>query len=585
MLTRECIEQKCDELLQQAIATGDEVRISSLKKRKIYLQTDDTHSLNDWLTLYITLKDLGFENDEIEEYGKKLSREYAVNGRLIYRDESGTEYSIEMLLDPGHEEYYRLDNGTIFKIRDEKWFFRLNRKDRWEFDQTLKKIYENKSVVCFPINHVMMQVQKKLVPAVYINEGTQNVNLRDYQHLTEGYELDRKWTYMIGLVDRGKGRPPVIEKVPSYLVCDTRWGHTFLNLNDKQKKFTEILLPETLEEIGEGGCYGHSQLKKIYLPDNLKKIEQYAFQGCSSLTKLLIPDKVNYIGWGAFVSCTSLEEILVDEKNEHFESVDGVLFSKGRKKLYAYPSQKKDTEYWIPETVEEICHDAFQDNHYLRHIHIPSTTSKICGQNAFVGCGNLREISVDAGNETYESDDGVLLTRGKLRLLLYPPQKQGCVYNIPSEVTEIDQYAFQNCRYLMHVTIPPNVSKIDFRTFDGCSKLVEVLIPDSSLKYIFGCAFRNCTNLRTIRLPETLEDIGNSAFENCESLKSIYLPAKLRYLWGSSFEGCISLSSVQVSPDNETFGSNGRCVYRKNNNEVVFSIPGLWKGFFSRKDK
>lgn len=70
MLTRELIQRICDELLQKAITAGDDNRISSLKKRKIYLQTDDTHSLNDWLTLYFTLKDLGFENEEIEEYGK-----------------------------------------------------------------------------------------------------------------------------------------------------------------------------------------------------------------------------------------------------------------------------------------------------------------------------------------------------------------------------------------------------------------------------------------------------------------------------------------------------------------------------------
>ena len=575
MLTRECIERKCDELLQQAIVAGDEARISSLEKRKVYLQIDDTHSLNDWLTLYITLKDLGFENDEIEEYGKKLSREYAVNGRLIFKDETGTEYSIEMLLDPEHEEYYRLVNGTIFKIRDGKWFFRLNRKDRWESDETLQKIYEKNDGACCPINHVMMQVQKKLAPAAYINEETQNVNLRDYQHLTEGYELDRKWTYMIGLVDRGKGRPPVIEKVPSYLACDTRWGHTFLNLNDKHKKFTEILLPESLEEIGESGCYGHSQLKKIYLPENLKKIGQYAFQGCSSMTKFFIPSKVNYIGWGAFVGCTSLEAILVDETSEHFESIDGVLFSKDRKKLYSYPPQKKDPEYWIPETVEEICHDAFRDNDYLQRVYIPSATSKICGQDAFKGCNNLCAICVDAENNTYESDGGVLLARGKQRLLCYPPQKQGCVYHIPSEVTEIDQYAFQNSNYLMHVAIPPNVSRIDFCTFDGCKKLVEVLIPDNSLRYIFGCAFRNCTDLRHIHLPETLEDIGNAAFENCESIRSIYLPAKLHILWENSFAGCNNLVSVKVSPENETFGSNGRCVYRKKNKEMVFTILGL----------
>ena len=579
MLTRELIQRKCDELLQQAITAGDDNRISSLKKRKIYLQTDDTHSLNDWLTLYFTLKDLGFENEEIEEYGKKLSREYAVNGRLIYLDETGAEYSIEMFLDPEHEEYYRFNNGTIFKIREGKWFFRLNQKDRWELDQMLQERYADKDTVCSPISYVLMEVQKKLAPAAYISEDTQNVNLQDYQHLTEGYVLDRKYTYLLGLVERGKGRPPVIEKVQSHLVCDTRWGHTFLKLIDKHKRFTEILLPDWLEEIGEWGCNGQRQLKKIYLPENLRKIEQYAFQGCCSLTELLIPSKTEYFGWGAFNGCTSLKSILVDEASEFFESVDGVLFSKGRKKLYAYPAQKTDSEYQIPDMVEEICHDAFQDNKYLRHIYIPAATSEICGQNAFEGCENLCEICVDADNKAYESDGGVLLTKGKQRLMLYPPQKQGCVYRIPPEVAEIDQYAFQNCNYLMHVVIPPNVSRIDFCTFDGCRKLIEVMIPNTSLRQISGCAFRNCTDLRIIRLPDTLEDIGTSSFENCISLRSIFLPANLRYLSQSSFEGCNNLTSVQVSSENETFGGNGRCVYRKKNKELVFFVPGLRKRF------
>lgn len=577
MLTRERIERKCDELLQQAIAVGDDNRISSLKKCKIYLQADDTHSLNDWLDLYFTLKDLGFEKEEIEEYGKKLSREYAVNGRLIYRDATGTEYSVEMLLDPEHEEYYRFDDGTIFKIRDGKWFFRLNHRDRWEPDQALQQRYADKDTACSSVSHAMMDVQKKLAPAAYISEDVQSVNLQDYQHLTEEYVLDRTHTYMIGLVERGHGRPPVVEKVRSHLVCDTRWGHTFLNLNDKHKKYTEILLPEWLEEIGEWGCSGHSQLKKIYLPENLKEIGQYAFQGCSSLTEMLIPPEVKYIGWGPFIGCTALEAILVDDTSEYFESVDGVLFSKGRKKLYAYPPQKKDTEYWIPETVEEICHDAFQDNKYLRRIYIPAVTSKICGQGTFKGCENLCEICVDAENITYESDGGVLLTKGKQRLLFYPPKKQGCVYRIPSEVTEIDQYAFQNSNYLMHVVIPSNVTRIDYCTFDGCRKLIEVLIPNASLTQISGNAFRNCTDLRIIRLPETLEDIGTSSFENCESLRSIFLPANLRYFSQSSFAGCNNLTSVQVSSENETFGGNGRCVYRKKNKEVVFFVPGLRK--------
>lgn len=574
MLTRELIQRTCDELLQQAIAADDDNRISSLKKRKIYFQTDDTYSLNDWLTLYFTLRDLGFEEQEIEEYGRKLSKEYAVNGRLIYRDETGAEYSIDMLLDPEHEEYYRLNDGTIFMIRDGKWFFRLSTKDRWEYDQMLQHRYADKNAMYNPVSYVLMDVQKKLAPAAYISEDVQNINLRDYQHLTEGYILDRKHTYLLGLVDRGKGRTPVIEKIESYMQCDTRWGHTFLNLSDSCKKYTEILLPDWIEEIGEWGCNGQRQLKKIYLPENLKEIEQYAFQGCCSMTELLIPPKVNYIGWGAFVGCTSLRSFIVDETSEFFESIDGVLFSKGGKKLYAYPPQKKDSEYRIPETVEEICHDAFQDNKYLRRICIPAATSEICGQNAFKGCENLCEICVDAENKTYESNDGVLLTKGKQRLLLYPPQKQGRVYHIPSEVTEIDQYAFQNCNHLVHVVIPQHVSKIEFKTFDGCMNLKEVRISNGELRVISTCAFQNCKSLRWIQLSDALEEIGTSAFRGCESLTHIYLPKNLHRISSDAFKDCSKVTAIQVSEENKKFESNGHCVYLKNTKEIVLTAPG-----------
>ena len=65
------------------------------------------------------------------------------------------------------------------------------------------------------------------------SEDTQNINLLDYQHLTESYILGRKCTYMVGLVERGKGIPPVIERVESFFICDTRWGHTFPDSHDK----------------------------------------------------------------------------------------------------------------------------------------------------------------------------------------------------------------------------------------------------------------------------------------------------------------------------------------------------------------
>ena len=48
------------------------------------------------------------------------------------------------------------------------------------------------------------------------SEDTQNINLLDYQHLTESYILGRKCTYMVGLVERGNGIPPVMKRLKAF---------------------------------------------------------------------------------------------------------------------------------------------------------------------------------------------------------------------------------------------------------------------------------------------------------------------------------------------------------------------------------
>lgn len=63
-------------------------------------------------------------------------------------------------------------------------------------------------------------------------------------------------------------------------------------------------------------------------------------------------------------------------------------------------------------------------------------------------------------------------------------------------------------------------------------------------------AFRNCTALQEIQLPDTLERIKANAFQNCSSLQRIHVPAAISELSANTFSGCISLSEVTVADEN-----------------------------------
>ena len=64
--------------------------------------------------------------------------------------------------------------------------------------------------------------------------------------------------------------------------------------------YTELILPDTLEVIGDFAFQGCTELQFIKLPDGLKKIGQGAFQDCVNLKEIYIPASVEEIDENAF---------------------------------------------------------------------------------------------------------------------------------------------------------------------------------------------------------------------------------------------------------------------------------------------
>ena len=137
-------------------------------------------------------------------------------------------------------------------------------------------------------------------------------------------------------------------------------------------------------------------------------------------------------------------------------------------------------------------------------------------------------------------------------------------------VTSIGNEAFRGCSGLTSVVIPNSVTSIGSYTFYDCSGLTSIEIPNS-VTSIGSCAFSYCSGLTSVVIPNSVTSIGRSAFSGCSGLTSIEIPNSVTSIGSSAFYNCSGFTSIVVAEGNANYDSRENCnaIIEKETNTLV----------------
>ena len=110
--------------------------------------------------------------------------------------------------------------------------------------------------------------------------------------------------------------------------------------------------------------------------------------------------------------------------------------------------------------------------------------------------------------------------------------------------------AFKNCSTLTNVTLPDELTTFPDSLFSGCTALTDITISDK-ITEIGNYVFSTCSSLTTMTIPNSVTKMGSYTFADCINLSDVTLSNTLSVIPINAFSNCKSLISITI-PDSVT---------------------------------
>lgn len=147
----------------------------------------------------------------------------------------------------------------------------------------------------------------------------------------------------------------------------------------------------------------------------------------------------------------------------------------------------KVTSIAVPEGIKQIDGYSFGGCSNLKRIFLPKSFVSIGNRSFFLwDCDNLVSVDVSEENEYFCSVDGIVFTKDKSTLILYPSGKPATNYAVPDTCKTISTGAFSECNKLTSLKIHKEIEKINPQAVEHCANLKNI---------VFGGTLSEWTNL------------------------------------------------------------------------------------------
>ena len=245
----------------------------------------------------------------------------------------------------------------------------------------------------------------------------------------------------------------------------------------------------------------------IVIPDKVTKdgvdypvvaVDNFAFMRNKSLTSVQLPSSVVFIYGEAFRECPMLTSVTMPGV-EAFYNSDYMFY------------ETKITSLALPKTLKSIRSSMFR---YMN---------------------NLTSITVEEGNESYKSIDGVLYDKDVTKIVGFPAKKGG-TYTIPTTITTVNSGSFPDRVSIDELIVPATVTKIENSAFGNSPIIKKLTIEDGDSELTIGTGSNS----------SWFNDGNGNSFDIypmfCNTLNELYWGRPLKY--SSSYSSPFAQSNL-----------------------------------------